>query len=606
MPFQSHFTNKFFVFQIRDVSTPKGNRSISQLEAVLELLRKAIQIQCETVTDNQLKSQMHQVLRLIEHMFTDTTESKSKNKNNWAITSEMQKKVILLVQILEKLFDSQPSYQVTQCLPFMKLLRESVVNEQPSQTSARTETNQRSSGQEKSSQSANVENKSNVKPSSRQEKSSQSSNFENKSNLKPSSRQKKSSQSSNLENTSHFDLSDVFQQVTRQFRGYINKQSKALHREQLDIILQKLKSAAPSNAKSITHKQRSFIISTLSVLQHKLLDTKYSNPPFTFTKSIENLKKILNLLSVSKSTHTSREMPVEKSETVSRPVAVTNSSTNQGRKKSETVTQPATVTSSSTNQWQGYKHVYELDGKLKQPPQATGEDTTQQAVSTGTSGTVVCKHKQVLQTIELLETNLESHANAMSLGQPKIQLLQITQNLQQVLQTHKGNMVSVQDQKQLMLIMQLLETLLQSQDLKTSNGQSPSNLIQIVQQVQQLLGNLAQPEPVQVPLLDVCQAVVPTLPARRQLGMQPSFGTATVTQSSLTLVEAAPTAEREEVSNPQTVELSQIAQMLQKGLESLSTLTAPVVQNNVEPDNPQQIQLNQLLQQMQQVSNTFL
>lgn len=585
MPFQSHFTNKFFVFQIPDVSTPKGNRSISQLEAVLELLRKAIQIQCETVTDNQLKSQMHQVLRLIEHMFTDTTESKSKNKNNWAITSEMQKKVILLVQILEKLFDSQPSYQVTQCLPFMKLLRESVVNEQPSQTSARTEKNQRSSGQEKSSQSANVENKSNVKPSRRQEKSSQSSN---------------------LENTSHFDLSDVFQQVTRQFRGYINKQSKALHREQLDIILQKLNSAAPSSAKSITHKQRSFIISTLSVLQHKLLDTKYSNPPFTFTKSIENLKKILNLLSVSKSTHTSREMPVEKSETVSRPVAVTNSSTNQWRKKSETVTQPATVTSSSTNQWQGYKHVYELDGKLKQPPQATAEDTTQQAVSTGTSGTVVCKHKQVLQTIELLETNLESHANAMSLGQPKIQLLQITQNLQQVLQTHEGNMVSVQDQKQLMLIMQLLETLLQSQDLKTSNGQSPSNLIQIVQQVQQLLGNLAQPEPVQVPLLDVCQAVVPTLPARRQLGMQPSFGTATVTQSSLTLVEAAPTAEREEVSNPQTVELSQIAQMLQKGLESLSTLTAPVVQNNVEPDNPQQIQLNQLLQQMQQVSNTFL
>lgn len=585
MPFQSHFTNKFFAFQIPDVSTPKGNRSISQLEAVLELLRKAIQIQCETVTDNQLKSQMHQVLRLIEHMFTDTTESKSKNKNNWAITSEMQKKVILLVQILEKLFDSQPSYQVTQCLPFMKLLRESVVNEQPSQTSARTEKNQRSSGQEKSSQSANVENKSNLKPSRRQEKSSQSSN---------------------LENTSHFVLSDAFQQVTRQFRDYIDKQSKALHREQLDIILQKLKSAVPSNAISITHEQRSFIFSTLSVLQHKLLDTKYSKPPFTFTKSIKNFKKVLNLLSVSKSTHTSREMPVEKSETVSRPVAVTNSSTNQWRKKSETVTQPATVTSSSTNQWQGYKHVYELDGKLKQPPQATGEDKTQQAVSTGTSGTVVCKHKQVLQTIELLETNLESHANAMSLGQPKIQLLQITQNLQQVLQTHKGNMVSVQDQKQLMLIMQLLETLLQSQDLKTSNGQSPSNLIQIVQQVQQLLGNLAQPEPVQVPLLDVCQAVVPTLPARRQLGMQPSFGTATVTQSSLTLVEAAPTAEREEVSNPQTVELSQIAQMLQKGLESLSTLTAPVVQNNVEPDNPQQIQLNQLLQQMQQVSNTFL
>lgn len=536
-------------------------------------------------------------------MFTDTTESKSKNKNNWAITSEMQKKITLLVQILEKLFDSQPSYQVSQCLPFMKLLRESVVNEQPSPTSARTETNQRSSGQEKSSQSANVENKSNVKPSRRQEKSSQSSNLENKSNLKPSSRQEKSSQSSNLENTSHFDLSDAFQQVTRQFRDYINKQSKALHREQLDIILQKLKSAVPSNAKSITHKQRSFILSILSMLQHKLLDTKYSNPPYTFTKSIKNFKRVLNLLPVP---HTSREMPVEKSETVSRPVAVTNSSTNQERKKSETVTQPATVTSSSTNQWQGYKHVYELDGKLKQPPQATGEDTTQQAVSTGTSGTVVCKHKQVLQTIELLETNLESHANAMSLGQPKIQLLQITQNLQQVLQTHKGNMVSVQDQKQLMLIMQLLETLLQSQDLKTSNGQSPSNLIQIVQQVQQLLGNLAQPEPVQVPLLDVCQTVVPTLPARRQLGMQPSFGTATVTQSSLTLVEAAPTAEREEVSNPQTVELSQIAQMLQKGLESLSTLTAPVVQNNVEPNNPQQFQLNQLLQQMQQVSNTFL
>lgn len=518
-------------------------------------------------------------------MFTDTTESKSKNKNNWAITSEMQKKVILLVQILEKLFDSQSSYQVTQCLPFMRLLRESVVNEQPNQKSSRTEKNQRSSGQEKSSQSANVENKSNIKPSSRQEKSSQSSN---------------------LENTSHFDLSDVFQQVTRQFRDYIDKQSKALHREQLDIILQKLKSAVPSNAKSITHKQRSFILSILSMLQYELLDNKFLNPPYTFTKSIKNFKRILNLLPVPKSTHTSREMPVEKSETVSRPVAVTNSSTNQGRQKSESVPQPATVTSSSKNQWQGYKHVYELDGKLKQPPQVTGEDTTQQAVSTGTSGTVICKHKQVLQTIELLETNLESHANAMSLGQQKIQLLQITQNLQQVLQTHKGNMVSVQDQKQLMLIMQLLETLLQSQDLKTSNGQSPSNLIQIVKQVQQLLGNLAQPEPVQVPLLDVCQTVVPTLPARRELGMQPSFGTATVTQSSLTLVQAAPTAQREEVSNPQTVELSQIAQMLQKGLESLSTLTAPIVQNNVEPDNPQQIHLNQLLQQMQQVSNTFL
>lgn len=591
------------------------------------MLRKSIQIQCETVTDNQLNSQLHQVLRLIEHMFTDTTESKSKNKHNWAITSEMQKKVILLVQILEKLFDSQPSYQVTQCLPFMKLLRESVVNEQPSQTSARTEKNQRSSGQEKSSQSANVENKSNVKPSSRKEKSSQSSNLENKSNLKPSSRQEKSSQYSNLENTSQFDLSDVFQQVTRQFSEYIDEQSKALHREQLDIILQKLKSAVPSNAKSITHKQRSFILSILSELQHKLLDTKYSNPPNTFTKSIKNFKRVLNLVSVPKSTHTSREMPVEKSQTMSRPRAVTNSSTNQGREKSktvpqpaavtssstnqwreksETVTQPATVTSSSTNQWQGYKHVYELDGKLKQPPQATCEDTTQQAVSTGTSGAVVCKHKQVLQTIELLETNLESHANAMSLGQPKIQLLQITQNLQQVLQTHKGNMVSVQDQKQLMLIMQLLETLFQSQDLKTSNGQSPSNLIQIIQQVQQLLGNLAQPEPVQVPLLDVCQAVVPTLPARRQLGMQPSFGTATVTQSLLAPVEAAPTGQREEVSNPQTVELSQITQMLQKGLESLSTLTAPVVHNKVEPDNPQQIQLNQLLQQMQQVSNTFL